>query len=705
MSLTYNVLLTGDCSNTGAGAIELFPTGGTAPYIVDWYSPSIIVDTGVTTSSTVTGLTAGTYSVLITDSTTPTNETLYVNITISSGNCATIGTVTSTTCGLNNGSAEILTSSACTPITFALYDLSGNSISTATTYSTSYVFNALSAGTYYVETLDCGGCSGFTGTIVVKPSTDLTFGLFSVNNSPCVGTNNGAIYITGLTGTPPYIYTWSNGAVTQNITGLSDGSYSVTVIDSGGCSYTQNTTITTADFLGIAGFTALAPTCFNSDGELDITISGGTPPYYYSLSNGQNDVLYATNIIYTGLPAGTYIITVTDAALCTTSGMTSLDTPGAFTNVSVSTQNSVCATNGGSILVTALGGYTPVTFSLTDSLSNTTTYIGGPSYTFTGLSSGNYTLTVSNGASCTYTDVITILNTTPFNLSVTTTGTTCNGINGSALITVDTPGIYTYQVGSQIYSNTTSQSILFTNLPAGFYTASVADASTTTLPCIQTINFYITPSNTVNYTLDTSDCGGGSEGTITVLITSGTPPYTFNWTPSLAPQTGVYYTGLTAGTYTLELVDSNGCTSTQSTTITCPTTQTNYSVFNVCDTMFNTATNTKLNIPKMVYQGYDEVTVGGNNCYLTGMSFTVYIDVDGNTYTDNFYTSSSLDDYPSDTLFVSTITNILLLIPGIASADADIVNNNLTINADCTNSLSDKLVTIQLEITYDYCCN
>jgi hypothetical protein len=705
MSLAYSVLLTGDCSNIGAGAIDLYPTGGTAPYTVDWYSPSLGVDTTVYTSSTRTTLTAGTYQVLITDSTSPTNETLYVNITVSSGNCATIGTVVSTTCGLSNGSAEILTSSACTPITFALYDLSGNSISTATTYSTSYTFNALSAGTYYVETLDCGGCSGFTGTIVVKPSIDLTYGLFNVNNSPCVGTSNGAIYITGLTGTPPYTYTWSTGAVTQNITGLTNGSYSVTVTDSGGCSLSLNTTITTADVLGVAGFVSISPTCFNSDGELDVTISGGTPPYYYSLSNGQNDVLYATNIIYTGLPAGTYTITVTDAALCTASGMTSLDTPGAFASVSVSKQNSVCSINGGSILVTASGGYTPVTFSLTDSLSNTTTFVGGPSYNFTGLTSGNYTLTVSNGSSCTYTEVITILNTTPFNLSVSTTGTTCNNTNGSALISVDTPGLYTYQVGSQIYSNTTSQSILFTNLASGYYTASVADASTTTLPCIQTINFYISPSNSISYAFDTTDCGGGSDGTLTVLIASGVPPYTFNWTPSLAPQTGVFYTGLTAGTYTLELIDSTGCSLTQSTTITCPTTQTNYSIFNICDTIFNGYTNTKLNIPKMVYQGFEEVTLDGNNCYVTGMSFTVYIDVDGNTYSDNFYTSLSLNDYPTDTLFVSTITNILLTIPGIASADVDITNNNITINADCTNSLADKLVTIQLEVAYDYCCN
>lgn len=378
MSLTYSVSITGDCSNLGVGAIDLTPLSGMSPYIVDWYSPSIVVDTGITTSSIVTGLTAGTYSVLITDSTTPTNQTLYVNINVSSGNCASVGTVVSTTCGLDNGSATILTSSACTPITYVLYDGSGNTVSSASTYSTTQTFSSLSAGTYYCETMDCGGCSGDSGTFVILPSTPLSFGLFVVNNSPCVGVDNGAIYITGLTGVAPYIYTWSTGAVTQSISGLTNGVYSVTVQDSTGCIITQSATITTADILGIAGFTTISPTCFNNDGEIDVTISGGTPPYYYQLSDGQNNVLFASNIIYTNMPAGLYTVIVTDAALCTTSGTTFLATPGSFTSISVSKTNSVCSTNGGTISIVAMGGFTPVTFSITDSLSNTTTYIGVP---------------------------------------------------------------------------------------------------------------------------------------------------------------------------------------------------------------------------------------------------------------------------------------------------------------------------------------
>lgn len=704
MALSYSVAITGDCSNIGAGAIILSPSGGTAPYTVDWYAPSLGVDPTVYTDSTQTGLTAGTYQLLITDSTSQVNQTLYVNITVSSGVCINYSSVVNTTCGVDNGVINVSATTANLPVIYTLYDISGNTVSSVTSYSITQTFPGLSGGTYYVVGEDGGGCSGATASMVVRPSTALTYGLFSVNNSPCVGISNGAIYITGLTGTPPYTYTWSNGAVTQNTTGLTNGTYSVTVTDGSGCSLSQSATITIANQLGIAGFVSINPTCFNSDGEIDFMISGGTPPYYYHLSDGQNDVLYSTNIIYTGLPAGTYTITVTDAALCTTSGSTTILTPGSFTSVSVSNTNSVCGINGGTITVTAIGGYTPVTFTLTDTLSNVTTYIGGPTYVFTGLTSGTYDLSVSNGGSCVYTTSITIINVVPFNLSYTTTGTTCGNNNGAVTISIDTPGIYTYQLDSQIFSNTTLQSITFDNLSPGFYTASVADASTQTLPCIQYISFYIDSSMGVNFVLQSTDCGSGSDGTITVLITSGQPPYTYNWTPSVSPQTGIFINNLTAGTYNLEIVDANGCSAAASTTITCRQNTVTYSIFNICDSVFTDTYGTKLGLLEMLNKGFYELTQPNTSCTLVYADFTINVDVSGSTYTDTLNSAYSLTTPPSDNDLIVSLTNLLYLVPGIATVDINPDTNIIKLTTDCEKILEDWPVTIVLKIEYGYCC-
>ena len=102
-SFSYNIAVTGDCSNTNAGIISLFLTGGTEPYTVQWQSPLTQVDVVTTNASTVTNLSASTYAARVNDSTLPTNSEFYINIPVSSGVCTSITSVNNTTCNLPNG--------------------------------------------------------------------------------------------------------------------------------------------------------------------------------------------------------------------------------------------------------------------------------------------------------------------------------------------------------------------------------------------------------------------------------------------------------------------------------------------------------------------------------------------------------------------------------------------------------------------------
>jgi hypothetical protein len=86
----YNILVTGDCSNTNVGSISLGLTGGTSPYTVEWLSPVLSTDIIITEPAIKTGLSATTYAVRVNDSTLPINEEFYINIPVSSGVCATI---------------------------------------------------------------------------------------------------------------------------------------------------------------------------------------------------------------------------------------------------------------------------------------------------------------------------------------------------------------------------------------------------------------------------------------------------------------------------------------------------------------------------------------------------------------------------------------------------------------------------------------
>jgi hypothetical protein len=92
-SFNYSIAVTGDCSNTNAGIISLFLTGGTEPYTVQWQSPLTQVDVVTTNASTVTNLSASTYAARVNDSTLPTNSEFYINIPVSSGVCTSITSV------------------------------------------------------------------------------------------------------------------------------------------------------------------------------------------------------------------------------------------------------------------------------------------------------------------------------------------------------------------------------------------------------------------------------------------------------------------------------------------------------------------------------------------------------------------------------------------------------------------------------------
>ena len=146
-SFSYNIAVTGDCSHTNAGIINLYLTGGTPPYTVQWQSPLTQVDVITTNASIVTGLSASTYAARVNDSTLPINSEFYINIPVSSGVCTSITSVNNTTCNLPNGSVTVWSTSIYSTTKFYLFDLNNNFLNSGSTNTDNFTFNYLSAST------------------------------------------------------------------------------------------------------------------------------------------------------------------------------------------------------------------------------------------------------------------------------------------------------------------------------------------------------------------------------------------------------------------------------------------------------------------------------------------------------------------------------------------------------------------------------
>jgi hypothetical protein len=707
-TLLYTPTITGDCSNTNVGGFTIDINGSAPDYSIQWINPSlgtIALGAGIT-QYVVTSLSAGTYTFNIIDSCgVPSPTILPVNIYISSGTCVSITSHTNTTCGNDNGSLTASTQNLYGTSKFYLYETTDGYITSASSVTNTFEFNnILSSGIYYVIGDDGGGCTGKSETCIIQSTETVDYGFYVVNDAGCA-VNSGKIFITGLTGTPPYTYLWSNGATGSSVTDLSAATYSVIVTDDTGCSIVKSATVLQVPLVGLGSFTSINPSCFASNGEITVTVTGGTAPYYFSGSNGTTNITFDQTYTFTNLASGTFTVQVTDAGLCNFVASTTLLPPGGFSIVTIGVNNSTCNNNGGSLNpIQLFGGSGNYTYDLEypdgHHLNQSTT---NQNWQFTGLSGGTYNLTISDGV-CTFVSAYTINNTIQFNLTTATTGTTCGFNNGAIELEISgSTGPYTYEVNGQIYGPVGLSAYTFSNLPSGLYTASVTNGS----GCQQTNTVLVDPSTNPDFILNGTNTVNGSDGTITAYITNGNPPFTLNWSSNVNGQTGTTVNSLSAGTYSLTVIDIGGCSKTKTVIIAGTNIVESYQTYTICDTDFITSSDSIKKGPKqMLNEGFYDLTIDDTNCILNTAIFEAIVSVSGDVLTQQFYTGTTLNEYPSDNEWYDTITDLLLQFEGIASVNINPETNTIEILTDCesTVSLSDAQVIVNMKIYYDISC-
>lgn len=711
-NITYSII--GDPTNTSSGQIIVNFQNTNPNTLLVWVTPTFAPSNlGVVNTFTLSGLSGGSYAFYLQDFATPPTISDVISFYISTGTCVSIYQTDHTTCGNNNGSLYSDTSTNYGDRVFQLYD----STNTLLTANGNGIFTSLSSGIYYVIANDGGGVTGRSQNCLVKDSSPLEFDLYVVNNSSC--TNNlGKIYVTNLNGTQPFTYTWSNGVTGVDfITGLTTNYYTLTITDYYGCSLTKTAFVDVDPTMGIGILTTTQPTCFSADGVVNLTITGGTQPYYYSGSNGYSEISFLQQITFTGLPAGNFSIEVTDAGFCKFNTSTFLVTPSSFIVDNISLSPSRCGGTGGTITATILNNGSPATYTyqIFGPSSNLieTKNTGALNYTFSGLSSNTYTIQINdNVTSCVYQQSVNLVNYEPFNIVTSTTGTTCNLANGLIYVEVmqylTNPLVPPFTISilgpNNVTNSTIASSTTFSFLQGGNYIVSVKDA----LNCTKTTNVFVDNSVNVDFVMIPNPSVVPNQNSITTFITQGEPPFTINWvTNNVGGQTTANVNNLSGGTYTLQITDANNCVRTKSVLIEDVTFYSSSGNFTICNSSLGPVNYTKKGLLQMLMQGFDQLTPGGVGCIITSATFTAEVIVNGTSYTNLFHSTTNFSNVPTDNAWADTIRNLLLTVYGVGSVDINYANNTITIKTDCSlpgNILAGAVIKMNLLIDYGIAC-
>jgi gliding motility-associated-like protein len=449
------------------------------------------------------------------------------------------------------------------------------------------------AGTYHLTVTTSKGCTfQFTEVLTEPDGIDLLGE--DVSLSPdgnyqisCYGRNDGYIDLQFDGGTGAYAYSWTGPetftAATASITGLYHGTYDLTVTDANGCHRYYQYVLNEPDSVGISVIKSLTGdglyniSCNGEDGQIDITVTGGSGPgtYGYDWKNDSNPE-WSSNLEDLSVKAGSYRVYVTDANGCTTDRGVELTQPLPLA-VSVAISDITCLTapayNDGAIDLTVEGGKSPYSYMWTGPSGYTAT-----EQDISGLTSGDYNVRVTDDYGCII-DANAQLS-LPEPLTVDRILSDYNGFNVSCLgradgwlkvvpVTGTAPYQYSWS-GPDGYTATDTDSIY--SLREGPYTVSVTDnnlcntivETTLVSPGQLSLTIIKQTSEGGNYNIN---CNGEAAGRVDLTAVNAAGTASYLWSDGGA---GSSRDDLRAAEYEVIVTDGNGCSADTTLTLTEP---------------------------------------------------------------------------------------------------------------------------------------
>jgi len=408
---------------------------------------------------------------------------------------------------------------------------------------TTNAISGLCAGSYTVMVSD-NNCDTLPVTATIAPLPAITTTISSTSAS-CTTNNNGTATIQAAGGSGIFTFLWSNSASSQTISGLSAGTYSVVTTDNNNCSSVNTVTVSSIPTISYS-LTIVNPSCNGlANGSVVINISSpGTYTYLWQNGSSQASV--------TGLPAGNYSVTISNATGCSAIAQVQLVDPAAIT-FTTSSSNLTCANScDGSINVSSNGGILPYAYRWSN--NNTTNSISS-------LCVGSYSLTVTDSNGCVGNISTVITSPATITASVTSTNINCYGNNnGWVQINSATGGISPFT----FLWNTTATSQQINNLSPGIYSVTITDAN----GCTTDTSVLITQPTLLQASITNNNpqiCAGQNI-LLSAGASGGTPAYSFLWSNNLIGSTTIVSPNATS-VYSVSVTDANGCVTSDSVTV------------------------------------------------------------------------------------------------------------------------------------------
>ncbi|MGD1848490.1 MAG: HYR domain-containing protein, partial [Salibacteraceae bacterium] len=508
----------------------------------------------------------------------------------------------------------------------------------------------VAAGNYTVTITDANGNTSSDSTTITEP-TAIVAAVVLDSNVSCFGFSDGGATASATGGTGAYTYNWSNSATTASITGVTAGTYSVTITDAKGCTDSTSVTITQPVMLVAAAVVDSNVSCFGfSDGGATASATGGTMPYTYNWSNS------ATTASITGVMAGTYSVTITDANGCTDSTSVTITQPVMLV-VSSGTINQVSCVgqSDGGATSTVTGGTLPYTYLWSN---------GGTNDSIAGVTAGTYTVTVTDNNGCSDTAVVAIgttpdvtppVVTCPGNISQNNDAGTCGAIVTYTVTTSDNcpgetlsqiaglPSGATFPVG--ITTNTFVATDLAGNTDTCTFTVTVADTTAPVIAC---------PANISQ---------GNDAGQCSAVVTYTLPTATDNCINTSITQIAglasgaVFPVGVTTNTFVA--TDSAGnadtcsftvtVTDTSAPAITCPPSVVTINDAGLCSAVVSYAAPTAIdNCPGVVVTQIAGLASGA--VFPVGTTTNTYVATDSNGNADTCSFDVTVNDAEAPTI-------------------------------------------------------
>lgn len=512
------------------GVINVATQGGTSPYTYNW-------NNGASTAS-VSNLDVGLYSVLITDNHGCT-ESLSVAIDEPTP-LQQVGTIKHILCKNDaKGSVQVFTTGGKMPHSYSWSN--GQAIPT---------INDLVAGTYTLTLTDANGCQNSAPYTVNEPAQSLQLTPI-VTDVSCKGDLTGAINVTTTGGTAGYTYRWSNdkGIVmpnqTESITGIGDGTYTLTATDFNGCTEQFSRTVSEPTDALSSTPTFQNINCFgDATGSINPNIAGGTTGYTYTWSNGSSDPILS-NVV-----AGSHSLNLIDAKGCTAVYNYELTQPQKALDLALTKKEVLCyGGNTGAIISQVEGGTSPYTYSWNNGFSTSN---------IQDVVAGSYTVTVTDDKGCVIIGTNQINEpVAPLTASSVDTKVDCFGKKtGDIVLTVlggTTPYNYVWSNSSSLILTQAASTII--DLKSDTYNVEITDKNGCQLSYSTVVDQPAAPLN-ITSTITNINCYGMATGAIDASVSGGTTPYAYSWSNSAISED---ITNVTSGSYTLLVTDDNHC--------------------------------------------------------------------------------------------------------------------------------------------------